>query len=196
MPNQYINKVVYGGSTLIDLTSDTAVASDVASGKYFHLKSGERVQGPNTFDADTSDANAAAAEILATKTAYVNGVKVTGSMPNNGGTDVTVSTTAGATIPAGYSDGSAKAVIDSASLAALVANNIRDGVTILGVEGTMSGSEDVHAQAKTATPSTTQQVITPDSPTYNYLTQVTVAAIPYTETANAAGGLTVTIAAA
>lgn len=196
MPNQYINKVVYGGSTLIDLTSDTAVASDVASGKYFHLKSGERVQGTNTFDADTSDANAAAAEILATKTAYVNGVKVTGSMPNNGGTDVTVSTTAGATIPAGYSDGSAKAVIDSASLAALVANNIRDGVTILGVEGTMSGSEDVHAQAKTATPSTTQQVITPDSPTYNYLTQVTVAAIPYTETANAAGGLTVTIAAA
>lgn len=194
MPNQYINKVVYGGNTLIDLTSDTAVASDVASGKYFHLKSGERVQGTNTFDADTSDATAAAAEILATKTAYVNGVKVTGSMPNNGGTDVTVSTTAGATIPAGYSDGSAKAVIDSASLAALVANNIRDGVTILGVEGTMSGSEDVHAQAKTATPSTTQQVITPDSPTYNYLTQVTVAAIPYTETDNAAGGVTVTIA--
>lgn len=196
MPNQYINKVVYGGSTLIDLTSDTAVASDVASGKYFHLKSGERVQGTNTFDADTSDATAAAAEILATKTAYVNGVKVTGSMPNNGGTDVTVSTTAGATIPAGYSDGSAKAVIDSASLAALVANNIRDGVSILGIEGTMSGSEDVSAQAKTATPSTTQQVITPDSPTYNYLTQVTVAAIPYTETDNAAGGKTVTIAAA
>ena len=196
MPNQYINKVVYGGNTLIDLTSDTAVASDVASGKYFHLKSGERVQGTNTFDADTSDATAAAAEILATKTAYVNGVKVTGSMPNNGGTDVTVSTTAGATIPAGYSDGSAKAVIDSASLAALVANNIRDGVSILGIEGTMSGSEDVSAQAKTATPSTTQQVITPDSPTYNYLTQVTVAAIPYTETDNAAGGKTVTIAAA
>ena len=196
MPNQYINKVVYGGSTLIDLTSDTAVASDVASGKYFHLKSGERVQGTNTYDADTSDATAAAAEILATKTAYVNGVKVTGSMPNNGGTDVTVSTTAGATIPAGYSDGSAKAVIDSASLAALVANNIRDGVTILGVEGTMSGSEDVSAQAKTATPSTVQQVITPDSPTYNYLTQVTVAAIPYTETDNAAGGRTCVIGAA
>lgn len=185
MPNQYINKVVYGGNTLIDLTSDTAVASDVASGKYFHLKSGERVQGTSTYDADTSDATAAAAEILNGKTAYVNGVKVTGSMPNNGGTDVTVSSTAGATIPAGYSDGSAKAVIDSASLAALVANNIRDGVSILGIEGTMSGSEDVSAQAKTATPSTVQQVITPDSPTYNYLTQVTIAAIPYTETDNA-----------
>lgn len=196
MPNQYVNKVVYGGNTLIDLTSDTAVASDVASGKYFHLKSGERVAGTNTYDADTSDATAAASEILATKTAYVNGVKITGSMPNNGGTNVTVSTVAGTSIPAGYSDGSAKAVIDSASATALVAANIRDGVTILGVEGTMSGSEDVHAQAKTATPSTSQQVITPDSPTYNYLTQVTVAAIPYTETDNASGGKTVTIAGA
>lgn len=45
MPNQYINKVVYGGSPLIDLTSDTAVASDVAVGKYFHLATGERVEG-------------------------------------------------------------------------------------------------------------------------------------------------------
>jgi hypothetical protein len=58
----------------------------------------------------------------------------------------------------------------------------------------MSGSEDVHAQSKTATPTTAQQVVTPDSPTYNYLSQVTVAAIPYTETDNPAGGKTVTIA--
>lgn len=194
MPNQYINKVVYGGNTLIDLTSDTAVASDVASGKYFHLKSGERVQGTSTLDADTSDATASAAEILNTKTAYVNGVKITGSMPNNGGTDVTVTSKSGTTIPAGYSDGSAKAVIDSTSATNLVANNIRENVVILGITGTMSGSESVHAQAKTATPSTTQQTIVPDSPTYNYLTQVTVAAIPYTETDNAAGGVTVTIA--
>lgn len=56
----------------------------------------------------------------------------------------------------------------------------------------MSGSEDVKAQAKTATPSSSQQVITPDT-TYNYLTQVTVAAIPYVEAPNAAGGTTVTI---
>lgn len=194
MPNQYINKVVYGGNTLIDLTSDTAVASDVASGKYFHLKSGERVAGTSTLDADTSDATASAAEILNTKTAYVNGVKITGSMPNNGGTDVTVTSKSGTNIPAGYSDGSAKAVIDSTSATNLVANNIRENVVILGITGTMSGSESVHAQAKTATPSTSQQTIVPDSPTYNYLTQVTVAAIPYTETDNAAGGVTVTIA--
>lgn len=195
MANQYVNKVIYGGDTLIDLSNDTAIASDVLTGKYFHLKSGERVQGTCAYDADTSDANASAAEILNGQTAYVNGVKVTGSMPNNGGTNVVVSTKAGATIPLGYSDGSAKAMIDSASSANLVAANVRQGVEILGITGTMSGSEDVHAQAKTVTPTTTSQVITPDSPTYNYLTQVTVNAIPYTETDNAAGGKTVTIAA-
>ena len=196
MPNQYVNKVVYGGDTLIDLTTDTAVASDVQSGKYFHLKSGERVQGTCTYDADTSDANAVASEILATKTAYVNGNKITGSMPNNGGNNVTVSGTTGTTIPQGYYDGSGKAVLDSTSATNLVANNIRENVTILGVTGTMSGSEDVHAQAKSVTPATTAQTVVPDSPTYNYLTQVTVAAIPYVETDNAAGGKTVTIAGA
>lgn len=194
MANQYVNKVIYGGETLIDLTGDTAVATDVLSGKYFHLKSGERVQGSCTYDADTSDATAAASEILNTKTAYVNGNKITGSMPNNGGNNVTVTAKAGTTIPAGYYDGSGKAVIDSTSATNLVANNVRQGVQILGVTGTMSGSEDVHAQAKTATPSTAQQVIVPDTPDYNYLTQVTVAAIPVTRTDNAQGGVTVTIA--
>lgn len=44
--NPYVNKVQKAdGTTLIDLTSDTAVASDVAQGKYFHLATGERVQG-------------------------------------------------------------------------------------------------------------------------------------------------------
>jgi hypothetical protein len=194
--NQYINKVVYGGNTLIDISTDDVKASDVLSGIKFHLPSGASGTGTCTYDADTSDATAVAAEILLGKTAYKNGAKLTGTMPNNGGTNVVVSTVAGTSIPQGYSDGSAKAVIDSASAAALIAANVRENITILGVTGTMSGSEDIHAQAKTVTPSTSQQIITPDSPTYNYLSQVTVAAIPYTETDNAAGGKTVTIAAA
>lgn len=193
--NQYVNKVVYGGNTLIDLTGDDVQASDVLSGKKFHLPSGASGTGTCAYDADTSDATAVAAEILLGKTAYKNGSKLTGTMPNNGGTNVTVTSKSGTTIPQGYSDGSAKAVIDSTSAAALIAENIRESVTILGITGTMSGSEDVHAQAKTVTPSTSQQVVTPDSPDYNYLSQVTVAAIPYTETDNAAGGKTVTIAA-
>ena len=197
MPNQYKNKVIYNGTTLIDLTTDTAVASDVQSGKYFHLATGERVQGTSTFNADTSDATAQASEILATKTAYGSaGTKITGTMANNGGNNVTVTNKTGTTIPAGYYDGSGKAQIDSTSSTNLIAENIRENVTILGVTGSMSGSEDVHAQAKTVTPTGSQQVIVPDSPDYNYLSQVTVNAIPYTETDNAQGGVTVTIGSA
>lgn len=54
MPNTYKNKVVYNGSTLIDLTTDTAVAADVAQGKYFHLATGERVAGTASGGGDVS----------------------------------------------------------------------------------------------------------------------------------------------
>lgn len=194
--NQYVNKVVYGGNTLIDLTSDDVLASDVLAGKKFHLPSGAPGTGTCPYDADTSDATVIAAEILSGKTAYKNGAKLTGTMPNNGGVTGMISAKAEEyTIPQGYHDGSGKVSIASAEQAKLIPANIRDGITILGVEGTMSGSEDVKAQAKNVTPTTTQQTVTPDSPTYNYLSSVTVAAIPYTETDNAAGGKTVTIAA-
>ena len=192
MPN--INKVVFGNQTIIDLTTDTlANASQLLEGVTAHDRSGAVITGTCTYDADTSDANAAASEILAGKTAYANGNKLTGTMPNNGGTNVTVSTKAGTTIPAGYSDGSAKAVIDSASAAALIPGNVREGVTILGVEGEMSGSEGVKATTANVTPYTTAQTIVPtDLGDYNSITQINVAAIAYSTSANAYG-LTATI---
>lgn len=197
MANTYKNKVIYNGQTLIDLTADTVVANKLAYGYTAHDKSGATITGTNTYNADTTDATASASEILATKTAYgAAGTKLTGSMPNNGGNNVTISSTSGATIPAGYYDGSGKAILDSTSLQNLIAANLRENIEVLGITGTMSGSEDVSAQAKTATPSGSQQVITPDSPTYNYLSQVTIAPIPYSETDNAQGGVTVTIGSA
>jgi hypothetical protein len=93
--NQYINKVIYGGSTLIDLTADDVTRSSVLSGIKFHLPSGEATTGTCAYDADTSDANAVAAEILSTKTAYVNGSKLTGSMPNRGAVTGSITTVAG-----------------------------------------------------------------------------------------------------
>lgn len=193
MSNQYKNKVVYDGNVLIDLTSDTVDAAHLLSGYTAHAKSGAPITGSCTYDADTSDATASQSEILATKSAYVNGVKLTGTMPNNGAANVTVTNKSGTTIPAGYYDGSGKALIDATSASNLVANNIRSGVTILGVEGTLSPEDTLVVGPASATPSSSQQVITAASLEYDYITQVTVAAIPYVESDNSAGGVTVTI---
>lgn len=187
-----INKVIYGGNVLIDLTGDTVTASDILSGKKAHDKSGASITGSCTYDTNTTDATAQASEILATKTAYVNKNKITGSMTNNGAVTGTISTKAGQyTIPSGYHDGSGKVSISSTEQNKIIAGNIKSGVSILGVTGTYSG-EAVTAQSKTATPSTSQQVILPDQ-NYDYLSQVTVNAIPYTETLNSAGGYTAEI---
>lgn len=191
------NKIIFGGQTLIDLTADTITAADLAYGVTAHDKSGEVITGTNTYDSDTSDDTAAVAEVLYGKTFHARGTGLTGTMPNNGSVTGTISTKSQEyTVPQGYHDGSGKVSISSAEQAKIVASNIRSGVTILGVEGTMSGSEDVVAAAANVTPSTTAQTIVPaDLGTgVNYISQVNVAAISYVETPNSAGGTTVTIA--
>lgn len=61
---------------------------------------------PNNY-VDTGDADAVAANILDSKTAYVNGAKVVGTMPNNGSVSASMDglTTTSVTIPAGYTSG-------------------------------------------------------------------------------------------
>ena len=193
MANQYVNKVVVGGETKLDLTGDTVVPEKLAQGYKAHDKSGAPIVGTNTFDADTSDATAAAAEILDGKTAYVAGNKITGTMPNKGAVNGEISEKdANFTIPAGFHDGSGKVGISATEKTKLIPANIKQGITILGVEGTYGG-EAVKAQAnKAVTPTFAAQEILPDSG-YDYLAKVTVAAIPVTETDNPAGGITVTV---
>lgn len=190
-----INKVIYGGTTLIDLTSDTVTEDKMLSGYTAHDKSGAQITGTCTYDVDSTDATAAVAEILSGKTAYARGQKLTGTMKNNGAVSGTISSKEEEyTVPLGYHDGSGKVGIDATEQAKIIPENIREGITILGVEGTMSGTEEVKPQAKTVTPSKEQQVVLPDSEQgYNYQSQVTVNAIPYNESENSAGGTTVTI---
>ena len=70
-----INKVVYGGKTLIDLTGDTVTADKILKGFTSHGKDGDLLTGTCTYDVDSSDATAAVAEILKGKTSYVRGKK-------------------------------------------------------------------------------------------------------------------------
>lgn len=192
--NQYVNQVgLADGTILIDLTTDTAEQADVLSGKYFHLKTGERVAGTCTYNADTSDANASASEILNGRTAYVNGNKITGEMTNNGAVSGTISTKNGTyVIPAGYHNGLGSVGIDSTEQAKIIASNIKSGVSILGVVGDYSG-EAVTAGTVSAVPYLTAQTILPSSINRDYISQVDIAAIAITESDNAAGGKTVTI---
>jgi len=190
--NQYINKVIFGNDTLIDLTSDTITAADLANGVTAHDASGAPITGTNTYDSDTSDDTAVVGEILSGKTAHARGSRLTGTMPNNGAVAGVITTKAQEySVAQGYHDGSGKVKIDPTEQAKIIAGNIKAGVEILGVEGEYTG-EAITAQSKSATPYTTQQVVLPDAG-YDYLSQVTVAAIAYTETDNAAGGKTCTI---
>ena len=182
-----INKVIYNGEALIDLTADTVTADNLLKDVTAHDKSGSAIVGACPFDVDSSDATAAVGELLEGKTAYARGTKITGAMKDNAAVAGVIATKEQEyTVPQGYHDGSGKVSIDANEQAKLIPGNIREGVTVLGVEGTMSGSEDSKPQAKSVIPSAEEQVVLPDEE-YNCLSQVTVAA------ENAAGGTTVTI---
>lgn len=188
-----INKVVYGSKTLIDQTGDTVEAGKILAGYTAHDKAGEPITGACTFDVDSQDATAAVAELLSGKTAYARGTKLVGTMPNKGAVTGSINTADGKySIPMGSHDGSGTVGLDAAEKAKLAPGNIKAGVTILGVAGSYDG-EAVNAQSKSVTPQTVAQTVQPDDG-YDYLAAVTVAAIPYTESDNSAGGKTVTIA--
>lgn len=195
--SEYNSKVVLAsGEVLMDLTADTVDAAHVLAGHTFHGKDGAPGIGACTFDSNTSEDTAAVSEILSGKTAHARGVKLVGDMPNNGAVNGKISTRTGSyTVPQGYHDGSGSVSIDATEQAKLVPTNIREGITILGVKGTMSGSEDEKKQSKSISPLFTAQTVLPDNG-YTCLAQVTVAAIPVIYADNAAGGKTVTIGAA
>lgn len=197
MPDTVYNSkvVLASGEVLIDLTSDTVSASNLLQNYTAHGADGAPITGACTYDSDTSEDTLTVSEALVGKTFHARGTAYTGTMPNNGAVSGTITTKAQSyVIPQGYHDGSGTVSISSVEQAKIIATNIRQGITILGVEGSMSGQEDMNAQAKTATPTFSTQVISPDTG-YNCLSQVTVNSITVTYSDNAAGGKTVTIGA-
>lgn len=92
---------------------------------------------------DTSDATAEAGDILAGETAYVNGVKVTGNIPSQAAKTITPSSTDQTAIEANTYAAGAVTVTGDANL---TAENIAEGVSIFGVEGTHSGGGDTSTE--------------------------------------------------
>lgn len=87
---------------------------------------------------DTASADITSADVLTGKTGYGSSGSVSGSMANNGSTSGTISTKAGTvTIPAGYTTGGTVS-ISSTEQAKIVASNIKSGVTLLGVSGSLA----------------------------------------------------------
>ena len=194
MAAEYNSKVVLSnGTVLIDLTADTITAADLQLGVTAHGADGAPITGTSTKNADTSDATVTASEILSGSVGYgAAGTAITGTMPNNGAVSGTIDDKdTPYVIPAGYHDGSGTVGIDSTESAKIIAENIKEGVEILGVTDTYTG-EGVTAQTKNATPTWSAQSILPDTG-YDYLSQVNVAAIPIAYVENPAGGYTVTI---
>ena len=192
-----ISKVIFGGQTLIDLTQDTVDKDSLLVGSTAHGPDGEIIQGACPYDVDSSGATATAPEVLSGKTFAKGGQVLTGTMTNNAAVSGTISSKDEKyTVAKGYHDGGGKVGIADSEKAKLIPENIRQGVTVLGVQGEMSGTEDAKAETVTVTPSASQvQTILPNTAQgYNYLAQVTVEKIPYTETDNSAGGKTATIA--
>lgn len=107
-----VPKGYHSGTGTVKITTETKSATPTKSAQTITPTAGKVLSSVSVaaIPADyitTADANAVAADILDDKTAYVGGVKVTGTMANNGAISKTIDglTVTSASIPAGYTSG-------------------------------------------------------------------------------------------
>lgn len=94
--------------------------------------------GGNAKFYDTADADLSGADLLTGKTAFGASGQVQGSMANNGPTGGHINGKAGTiTIPAGYTTGGTVAITPTEQ-AKIIPSNIKSGVTLLGVAGSLA----------------------------------------------------------
>lgn len=187
-----VNKIVIGHGIEIDLTNDTVTEDKLLKGITAHRADGEIIEGSCTFDVDSSEATARIAEVLEGQTFAANGQLKTGTMPNIGKAEGYLSdVNTPYSIPMGFHDGSGSVAFDINEVTKLIPENIKAGIRVFGVEGTYGG-EEIKIQTKEVTPTLEGFSVRPDEG-FDYLSEVTVAAIPVVRTPNAAGGITITI---
>lgn len=127
----------------MDLTEDTVVKEAMLEGYSAHDRHGEVIEGTCDYDTNTSDATVQNADLLSGKTAYAKGLKIVGTMPNIGSYKSDIKTKNEVkTIPKGYHDGSGTVRINEDSVKGLVPENVKFGVTILGVNGTIMDTDE------------------------------------------------------
>lgn len=152
--------------------SDVATAIGLTSEK---IKAGETilgVEGTLPSGVDTSDATATVKDILAGKTAYVDGEKLEGTMANNGDLVITPNTDE-QDHSAGYYNSIQVRPVTSSVDTNIKAENIKSGISILGVTGSLV---ELNGHELEVTPATVQKVIEPEE-NYNAITRVTVEAV-------------------
>ncbi len=116
-PSVIINGVTYQSCPEVDIPK-----SGSGTAKYYY----------------TGDANITSADVLTGKTGFGANGEVDGGMANNGATGGTISTKAGSVaIPAGYTTGGSVS-ISSTEQSKIVPQNIKSGVTLLGVAGSLT----------------------------------------------------------
>lgn len=186
-----VNKVVYGTTVLVDLTGDSVTPDKLAKGETAHDASGQLITGMMEAGIDTSDATATPDDMREGTTAYVNGEKVTGTIPLWNGInwdtpkDVTwdsknkrLAIRGSLSARRMIKEGSISTMhIPGETLGNATAADVAEGKTFtssagLRVTGTAKASVPTF-QAKTATPSAAEQTVTPDSG-YDGLSSVTV----------------------